>query len=121
MKKGKFFIIAMAVLAVISMGLTGCEFDDLDSDDGTLIIRNDCFALPDIIIKVTIRQGSSSGNEVFNEVVSIAKDQNRSYLLAPGTYAVNIETDLVYSYDRTVSISKGITATLIYDDNGLHQ
>ena len=123
MKKKKFFIIVLAVLAAISLGLTGCIFEMPQDTDtgvgaGTLIIRNDCFNLPDTIIRVAIRQGSSSGNVIVDETVTIAKGQTRSYSLASGTFVVFIWTDLGWDYDSTINISRGDTRTLTYDDVG---
>ena len=121
MKRWKFFTIALVVFAALSMGLTGCEWDSSDPNpnEGKLTIRNDTFAIPDTIITVIIRQGSTSGKIIVEETVSIAHGQNRSYSLASGTYAVNIKTDLLFDENTTVSISRGSTTTLIYDDSGL--
>ena len=119
MKKWKFFCITLMVVAIISMGLVGCDFDDSSWDEGTLLIKNDTFALPDIIIKVTIWQGNSSGIVKVDETVTIKSGEAKSYRLASGTYAVRVRTDLLFEYDRTVSISSGSTSTLTYDDSGL--
>ena len=116
----KFFGIALAVIAVICMGLTSCDFEDQSwEDDGTLIIRNDTFALPEIIIRVIIREGNSSGNVVYDETVTIRSGESMSYRLSQGTYAVTVRTDLLFDETQTVNISSGRSSTLTYDDSGL--
>ena len=118
-KKWKFFCLAIAIIAMISMSLTSCDFDDEYWDDGTLIIRNDTFGLDEVIIRVIIRQGSSSGNVIRDETVSIRSGENKSYRLASGTYAVMVRTDLYFEYNQTVNITSGTTRTLTYDNSGL--
>ena len=120
MKKWKFLLIALTIVTIIGMGLAGCVLDGESWDTGTLRIKNDTFALPDLIIRVIIREGNSSGDEVVNETVTIKSGENRTYSLTSGTYAVTIRTDLLFEYDRTVNISNGSTTTLTYDDSGLH-
>ena len=122
MKKWRFYVIAMVVFVTLSIVLTGCEIDGLGSDTGTLRIKNDTYILPDIIVKVTIRQGSFSGDVIVDDTVTIAGGQSKSYYLPSGTYAVNIRTDLLFpNLDKTVNITNGWISTLTYDDdNGFH-
>ena len=120
MKKWKLFGFALAIITVISLGLASCDFDSDFWNEGTLIIKNDTFALPDSIIRITIRQGSSDGNIIRDDTVTIKSGESKQYGLSSGTYAVKIRTDWLFEYDRTVNMSDGSTITLTYDDNGLH-
>ena len=120
MKKYKLFGIVLVIVTIIGMGLTGCELTEEFWYGGTLKIKNDSFTIPDIIIRVIIKQGNSSGDVMVDETVTIKGGEEKSYMLATGTYAVTVRTDLLFEENKTVNIYSGSTTTLIYDDSGLH-
>jgi len=116
-----FFGIISVVIGLFMMGM-GCTIEPgIVNPVGTLIIRNDTYALPDIITGVTIRKGSASGDIVFDGTVAIEAGQNWSYRLPADSYYVRIRTDLGFpNLSRTVNISENNTSALTYDDNGFN-
>jgi hypothetical protein len=84
--------------------------------NGTLKITNETMVMTDTITNVRIRKGSSSGDMVQNDTVSIAPNGSKEYSLEAGSYYVQIATSMAFSDDVTVTITAGQTKTVALTD-----
>jgi uncharacterized repeat protein (TIGR02543 family) len=94
------------------------DFTEVVAQKGTLTIKNDTFGqIEEIIVRVLVNENNKNGEEVIDDIVSIASTQSKVYPLPYGTYYVEIRTDAGWSGDKIVTISatKNVTLTLTND------
>ena len=112
-----FFIITLAVLSVISLGLTGCSWDsEVVTGKGTLRITNQSTdLLSDTIDRISIRIESSTGELIHHYTgLNFGVGQNRTYSLDSGKYHVSITDNVNFVLYETVTIHTGRTTTIIW-------